>query len=311
MENGRALVLVLIVVVAVTVAITVHSTNPGPPAETGVPTLPTGTLPLRGVKEATGPGASAEQHGYPRVVFIGDTRTGHGEHRRIVDMMRAQRPDVVLHSGDLVNDGNEMDDWERFFEIEGGLINSTVYLPAPGNHEREARTFYMAFDYPLPARWRSVDIGNLHIILLDSLVDIGNGSLQYKWLEDDLQSVDARESIVIAVFHHPPYSTGPHEEDEMGLRTTIVPLFEMHHVELVVSGHDHHYERAEVNDVVYIVTGGGGAPLHDPVRTADWSRKEVKAHHFCLAEGREDGLEVEVIDIDGNEIDRFVVGNRS
>ncbi|MCK4236104.1 MAG: metallophosphoesterase [Candidatus Krumholzibacteria bacterium] len=53
-----------------------------------------------------------------------------------------------------------------------------------------------------------------------------------------------KDRFIAAIFHHPPISTGPHTEDEMGLRKTIVPLFERYGVDVVFNGHDHIYERS-------------------------------------------------------------------
>jgi hypothetical protein len=113
--------------------------------------------------------------------------------------------------------------------------------------------------------------------------------------------------FVIAILHHPPFSTGPHAEDEKGLRKTIVPLFDQYGVGMVFSGHSHAYERSLYNDTHYIVTGGGGAPLYDQVRASPHSQIFIKAHHFCRLTVRDNLLTLCVIDVDLNLIDIVTV----
>ena len=63
----------------------------------------------------------------------------------------------------------------------------------------------------------------------------------------------------IAVFHHPPYTCGGHAGNTDVARRWV-PLFERYGVQLVLSGHDHNYQRfAARNGVTYVVHGGGGA----------------------------------------------------
>jgi hypothetical protein len=94
---------------------------------------------------------------------------------------------------------------------------------------------------------------------------------------------------VIAFFHHPPFSSGPHsgasgtpmpgsgqkapdrlEPSTVTIRATYMPLFRKHHVAMLVAGHDHLYdhfvEHYTYNGATYrldnVVTGGGGAPIY-------------------------------------------------
>jgi 3',5'-cyclic AMP phosphodiesterase CpdA len=73
------------------------------------------------------------------------------------------------------------------------------------------------------------------------------------WLKDTLRRTDARWRIV--AMHHPPYSAG-YQGSHLLAREIFTPIFERYGVQLVLSGHDHDYQRSEVIDgVTYIVTG--------------------------------------------------------
>ena len=80
------------------------------------------------------------------------------------------------------------------------------------------------------------------------------------WLEQQLSESVATWKI--AVFHHPPYTCGGHAGDTRVAREWV-PLFESYGVQLVLSGHDHNYQRfAARNGVTYVVHGGGAAGLY-------------------------------------------------
>ena len=142
---------------------------------------------------------------------------------------------------------------------------------------------------------------------MDSNSDCKIGLKQYLWLEDDLRNIKENIKFVIAIFHHPPFSTGRHKEDGKKLRKTIIPLFEQYGVDIVFNGHEHNYERSLYNNIYYIVTGGGGALLYKQARTSPYSQLFIRAYHFCKLFIINDQLIIEVYDIDSNLIDRFVI----
>ena len=241
------------------------------------------------------------------ILIYGDSRTDHTTHQNIVDAMLEKLPTVVFHTGDLVEDGLNSEHWNIFNEITSELIDSADFYPALGNHELNSQLYFDNFDLPNNERWYSVDIDKIHFIVLDSNSETYIGSRQYLWLERDLQNIFDYIIYTIAIFHHPPFSTGPHIEDEMNLRHTIIPLFEHYGVDIVFNGHEHAYERSLYNDIYYIVTSGGGAPLYDQARTSPYSQVFIKSYHFCHLSISNNKLYLEVLDIDSDIIDEFIV----
>ena len=64
----------------------------------------------------------------------------------------------------------------------------------------------------------------------------------------------------------------------------FLPILQRHRVTLVISGHEHHYERSRrIAGIPYIVTGGGGAPL-TPVKPGPETRFAAAVHHFLILE---------------------------
>jgi 3',5'-cyclic AMP phosphodiesterase CpdA len=115
--------------------------------------------------------------------------------------------------------------------------------------------------------------GNTFFVALDS--NIAGDDRQLEWVRGQLEGLDrARYRHLVAFFHHPVYSSGPHgvraEPPTLALRQRYMPLFRKHHVTLILNGHEHLYEhwveRYEQGGRHYrldeIVTGGGGAPLY-------------------------------------------------
>lgn len=241
------------------------------------------------------------------IVIYGDSRTDHQIHQKIVNEIIKIKPSLVFHAGDLVEDGLIPDQWATFNEITSDLIKIAEFYPALGNHENNSQLYFDNFDLPHNERWYSVEKDNFHFIVLDSNSDCSIGSEQYLWLENDLQNINENIKFVIAIFHHPSFSTGPHDEDEKGLRQNIVPLFEQYGIDIVFNGHDHDYERSLYNNTYYIVTGGEGAPLHNQARTNPYSQLFIKAYHFCKLSLINDQLITEVYDIDSNLIDQFTI----
>src|SRR3989442_1729086 len=115
--------------------------------------------------------------------------------------------------------------------------------------------------------------GDILFIAFDS--NTADEKLQLAWVTDHLGRLDRPGSRhVVAFFHPPPFSSGPHggvgrvEPSTLAIRTSYLPLFRKHHVGLILTGHDHLYdhwvERYVDNGVPYridcVITGGGGAP---------------------------------------------------
>jgi predicted phosphodiesterase len=248
------------------------------------------------------------------IAVYGDTRSGYSAHRQVVAGIKSVQPTAVFHTGDLVLQGSNQANWNMFHNITSELLASTPFYPAVGNHEHPNSSNTLYFDqFTLPGneRWYTVDLDGIRFIVLDTVSDIADTtSEQYQWLDSELQSVSA-DSTVAVFFHYPPYSTGKHSEDEKNLRQSIVPLFEKHDVDVVFNGHDHNYERSEINGITYVVTGGGGAPLRDQdagkVGSYDSSLLYVKAHHFCVIYRNEGRVMVDVWSKDVELIDQFEV----
>lgn len=241
------------------------------------------------------------------IVVFGDTRSGHAVHKKVVDCILKTAPCAVFNSGDLVWNGRSKKMWNRFNEIEGPLLRSTKYYVAAGNHELSSEYFRNNFKLPGNGLWYSVNIGGIHFIALDNTSDYAVGSEQYNWLEHDLQNVPSAVKFRVVVMHYPAYTTGPHRGECKKLQQSLVPLFEKYDVNIVFAGHNHGYERSLVNNVYYVTSAGGGAPLYNQKIKSPYSQVFVRNYNFCTISASGPELKVTALDTAMKTIDAFVV----
>lgn len=119
----------------------------------------------------------------------------------------------------------------------------------------------------------SLDVSGVHLVSIDS--NQLHRREQLHWLAADLQAAEARRvRATLAWMHDGPFSMGYHGGNATAARE-LVPLLERYHVSLLVSGHDHDYERGRRGTLNYVVTGGGGAELR-PLRCGIPGKRRCK-----------------------------------
>src|SRR6185369_1925561 len=103
----------------------------------------------------------------------GDTRTRHDVHRSVMaSLVKHGMPDFIVHTGDLVENGNDTVLWPIFFDIERDVLRHAAFFPVLGNHERNSRNYYEFFQAETP--YYSFNWGKAHFVLLNS--DVANVS---------------------------------------------------------------------------------------------------------------------------------------
>jgi predicted phosphodiesterase len=245
-------------------------------------------------------------------VVVGDTRFGREPHQSIVRQILALKPDprFVFNLGDLVNDGRSLSEWKAFFEDVAPLAGSLPYYSTLGNHERDADLYFEFFSLPRNGshleRNYSFDYGNSHFTVIDSNKKYRNDERQLEWLAQDLQRAQSA-TFRIVLFHHSGHGTRPERKEEHEeISRLFDPYFERGRVSVVFNGHDHNYVRARKNGIDYVVTGGGGAPLHELGPPTGDTIAQQKIHHYCRVTVSPEQLEVAAIDSAGRRIDSFV-----
>jgi len=237
-----------------------------------------------------------------RFVVYGDSRSNPKIHLRVTKVISSKEPLFVLHTGDIVYSDSRINDWADFFKATEPLSN-VLFFPAIGNHEKAAENYKTFFSLPGNESYYSFKIGELLFIVLNTNERFDRYSEQYKWLKSLVMTNFAKFTIVM--FHHPPFSYSSHG-DSYFVKTILVPLFEKYGVDLVLSGHDHNYQRIEHNGLTYIVIGGGGASPYG-IKDPSGPVASFEGYHFVLFEYDNGKLKGTCYDIKGQEIDSFFV----
>ena len=181
--------------------------------------------------------------------------------------------------------------WSDWFDNNTRSARYRPWMPAAGNHENEigngpvgyaAYQTYFALpdsgsDTELRGLWYSFTAGSVRIISLNNddicYQDGGNsyvrgysGGAQKRWLEGELANArdDKRVDWVIVCMHQTAVSTADHTNGaDLGIRQDWLPLFDRYQVDLVVCGHEHHYERS------HPLRGAHDTETRTPIPVAD------------------------------------------
>jgi len=212
-------------------------------------------------------------------------------------------PGFVVHSGDIVKEGKDTEQWSDFLNNSQPFIASTPIMPTIGNHddgpgEGESANYNQIFSLPTNENTQTEDYyyftyGNAIIVSLSSQTATGGEypfQEQADWLDEILTENPRKWKFVF--MHHPPFGSHAkfdliftefefnHPPNENQQNAALIPIFDKHHVDIVFAGHNHYYERLgplvqgpEDHDgtkvpsfsqgTVYVITGGAGALVYD------------------------------------------------
>ncbi len=228
--------------------------------------------------------------------------------RTIAAVGRADPYDALILLGDNVYpDGDPARLQEKVFEPFAGVLGSGARLWAVlGNHDvKEGHAEGQVQALGMPGRWYALELGSVLFVGLDSNLVADGG--QRAWLERTLAASTARWKI--AAVHHPPYSAG-YQGSNQSVRRAFSPIFERYGVALVLSGHDHDYQRSErIGGVTYIVTGAAANSRRTGSR--DFTAFSAAWHHFVDVNVFWDRLVVRAVNQDDRVFDEISIPART
>lgn len=222
---------------------------------------PTQTL-VGSFRAPPAPGASFS------AVFTGDTMAPVDV--EVHQAMGRHGADLYLHGGDLQYQTLALDTWAGSMWAASPVLRHALLHVAPGNHEYEGqdefeqvyRRWFGDAGYDGANGYHAVDYGGARFLFLDSEDGLHEpASAQVAWLRQQLTDAKGRLAAV-PIFHRPARTLGNHAP-RLDIREVLEPLFHQHDVRLVLTSHNHSYERFEVDGITWIVEGGGGALLTD------------------------------------------------
>jgi hypothetical protein len=217
----------------------------------------------------------------------------------------------TLHVGDYIYTGGYEFHWtnQYFNRTDDDIMDMQSNLPMQGclgNHETYSggtalyRKYFPYYDLYMNDTYDcgSFDYGPVHIVVIDGYLTESSDltASQIQWIDDDLDNTTKEWKFL--VFHAPGYSANGGHVNNPNVQQDIQPLCEEYGVDIVFCGHNHYYARCEVNGVVHITTGGGGAELRTP--DDDYHPSIVvtdESNHFCKIRINGDDLYFEAIDV--------------
>jgi predicted MPP superfamily phosphohydrolase len=251
--------------------------------------------------------------GSVRFAAIGDTGTGSSKQHELGAIMvryRASFPfDFVLMMGDNLYGSEKPSDYAKKFEMpyKKLLDDKVKFYASLGNHDLALQANYEQFNMNGKEYYRFTK-GNVAFYALNSnYMD----KKQVAWLESELAKDTSRWKVCF--FHHAPYSSAKSHGSDRQLREVVEPIFVKYGVDVVLTGHDHVYERIKPQKGIhYFVTGAGGK-----LRSGDIDRSSqltAKAYdrdmHFMLFEVVDDQMHFQTITRTGETIDTGMIARK-
>lgn len=250
-------------------------------------------------------------------VAYGDNKSGPFNHEKVANLALTKDPNFALHNGDLVRRGGIYIQWEKlFFNPISHLISHVPLYTVMGNHEDNSDYYFNYFCPPCDTlAYYSFDYGNAHFVALNSESEAMLDSRdQFEWLVRDLEE-NQSAMWKFVLFHVPPFTSGGnyYSGTRVRIKELLFPVFQKYGVDMVFSGHDHHYERTfpvasrtDDHAVTFIVCGNGGTPLRY-VWPREWSLYAERVFGFTNVHIDGPKLTMKAININDEVIDEFTL----
>jgi hypothetical protein len=190
------------------------------------------------------PSPSPSPGGDPVLVGAGDIANSGSGDTATAALLDGIAGDVFT-AGDNAYDSGTLTEYNSYYDPTWGRHKARTH-PAPGNHEYNtsgATGYYSYFGSlagPSGQGYYSYDLGNWHIVSLNSEVSMSVGSAQETWLRTDLAA--SSKPCTLAYWHKPLYTSGANHAPETATRPLFQALYDFN-ADVVVNGHNHQYER--------------------------------------------------------------------
>jgi len=257
-----------------------------------------------------------------RFAVIGDYGSAGPDALAVAELVKSWEVEFIVTVGDNNYPNGEAETIDEnigqyYHDYIGGYLGEfgqgspeLRFFPSIGNHDWNARAGfepYLAyFSLPGNERYYEVVRGAVHLFILNSDTNepdgVGRSSVQAGWLRQALANSSADWQVV--VMHHPPYSSGRHTSTEW-----MQWPFAEWGADVVLAGHDHLYERLEVDGIPHITNGLGGSPaIYDFSLIVKESLVRYNdTYGAMLVEATNDWVRFDFINIEGELIDTLML----
>ncbi|MCX6866026.1 MAG: metallophosphoesterase [Verrucomicrobia bacterium] len=207
-------------------------------------------------------------------VALGDARNNPKIWGRISGQAMKFEPAFVIHTGDIIGNGNDYEAWDREFAEPAAKFLATIpCFYTFGNHENNVSMLYQFFGFPEEGKGNYTQIvGPVQLFAMNRFENWGKNSGNLVNMEKQLAA--SKSPFIIAFTHPPAWSSGSHGNDPLG-KDTHFPIFDKYGVTALIAGHDHCYERSEPGGTTMLIAGGGGAHLYNSERAKDNPHSQI------------------------------------
>lgn len=272
-----------------------------------------------------------------RFIAFGDSGVGGNTQSIVANLMAAENPDVVIHTGDLIYPAGASESYPlNFYEPNASMLSSVPFMPTLGNHDVATdkggpllREFVLPDNGPAgieAERNYYFDFGDARFVALDTNPTNQGGAISADematvvapWVRKVLSETDARWKFVY--FHQPFYTGSQHAaEGAAYVKNAFAKVFETCGVDVVFCGHNHLYERTapivddkivdEGKGVVYITTGAGGAQRYPEILPPPEYIRHFndKVFSFTRVDVTPDQITIRQLDENGKTLDEYVI----
>jgi len=265
-----------------------------------------------------------------RFIVYGDTRYGKSQaekdstgipiHRKMLSLIAEQKPELILHTGDL---------WTHYTPEEflgllqenpviNDLLNKNKYLVAKGNHDdlAEIRNFKPPIIAP---EYNQSTYSMVYGIVMENCF-FGTG--KHTRIKGLLENLKKQQTLNWKfMFGHGPVYCSAVSHAELEGDSVREAFFDAEDISIYFSAHAHIYSRSHLlfnkqiietnteiasdKGTVYVITGGGGAPLYDLGTALEVDAMRLKAFHFTRIDVTDNKLKMAAIDIKGRIFDQI------
>ncbi|KAH7679335.1 Phosphodiesterase I protein [Dioscorea alata] len=272
--------------------------------------------------------------------------------KAMADEVSSGNVDSVFHIGDISYATGFLVEWDFFLSLITPIASHVSYMTAIGNHERDyadSGSVYVTpdsggecgvayetyFQMPTSSKdkpWYSIEQASVHFTVISTEHDWTENSEQYKWIKNDLESVDrSRTPWLIFTGHRPMYSSqdGILPSVDSDFVKAVEPLLMDNKVDLVLFGHVHNYERtcavfdgdckgmptkdedgidtynnSNYTAPVQVVIGMAGFTLDEFPQDVNnnWSLKRISEFGYARLHATKDDLKLEFVNSETREV---------
>ncbi len=252
-----------------------------------------------------------------KFAVLGDFGTGKTPQLQLAAQMKRAHDQFPFELVTLVGDNlygaeRPQDFKEKFEDPYKPLLDAGVkFYASLGNHDdAQEQSHYKLFnmDGRTYYTFKPTTKQSVRFFVLESSYPTPE---QIAWFEKELKDSDSDWKI--PYFHHPPYSSGERHGSDSQIRRVLEPLFLKYNVSVVLTGHDHFYERTKPqNGIVYFVCGSGGQLRKGNIdkKTGLTAAGNDQDQSFMIAEINGDQMWFNAISRQGKVFDSGVITRR-